>query len=411
MYALLFCFFFVGSLSQWPLRDDGIVNPSTHYQRFRKTEYDDPFFQWWYFWIKDTKTDTHYALMYSYSSSNFNTSGAYVAFCLVNGSTFRGLKTSKYPHEDLAVLKQFDFRLPQHKPTFLVTSIDDNTLHLQGKLTEDHTWVATGFDKQTVIEWDITYHRIYGWFGQPDFEIFDEFDPVIMWNTYTHNSQVEGTITINGEKFILDKSERFRGYGDMNWGGQFPAPPTGDESDLAYAWGWYSACQTNPNPYEDICIIAGTGLTYTGAPFYNMLGQFADIRIGNSTHIGVRWIDVWEGSILQTTLASTNDGKVTAFNVSRSHWVDFTDTFGTAKLPLTQTVHLKTTNYEVMMEFKSKPYEYNRILFPFKESVFSDFEALGATAKVSIWKEGTLIHTWTNKNGGLEFGYQVPINI
>lgn len=52
--------------STFPFRADGIINPPSLYERFRRDEYSDPYFQWWYYWVKDMKTDTHFAFLYMY---------------------------------------------------------------------------------------------------------------------------------------------------------------------------------------------------------------------------------------------------------------------------------------------------------------------------------------------------------
>jgi hypothetical protein len=37
--------------------DYGIIDPSSYYQRYRRSDFSErePFYQWWYFWIKDTE--------------------------------------------------------------------------------------------------------------------------------------------------------------------------------------------------------------------------------------------------------------------------------------------------------------------------------------------------------------------
>lgn len=59
--------------------------------------------------------------------------------------------------------------------------------------------------------------------------------------------------------------------------------------------------------------------------------------------------------------------------VSRN-WVNVTDEYGTAEMPLTQTLHIQTTHTEVQLTFTSQWTDYNRLLFPAAGFVFSDFE-------------------------------------
>lgn len=66
----------------WPFRDDGIVNPDSKYERFRRDEYSDPFYQWWYFWVRDTETGDNWAITYMYVSQDgiFEVFGAGIAW-------------------------------------------------------------------------------------------------------------------------------------------------------------------------------------------------------------------------------------------------------------------------------------------------------------------------------------------
>ena len=76
---------------------------------------------------------------------------------------------------------------------------------------------------------------------------------------------------------------------------------------------------------------------------------------------------------------STNDGEVKQFTVARANWQNFTDEFGTDLIPLVQTITLETTTYKVVLTFTARPQQFARLLYPFEELVFSDFEAIGTS--------------------------------
>ena len=53
-----------------------------------------------------------------------------------------------------------------------------------------------------------------------------------------------------------------------------------------------------------------------------------------------------------------------------------------------------------------------RLIFPLQDELFSDFEALGATATVKVVerkKGGRVLADFTDPMAGLEFGYKAPM--
>ena len=117
------------------------------------------------------------------------------------------------------------------------------------------------------------------------------------------------------------------------------------------------------------------------------MGKFADIRLDKDTHVGVRSIILSPESpedAGHTGLETTNDGYVKNFEVERDDWVEFVDTLGTAKIPLHQKVTIETEHYRTVMDFFSDIGDYNRLLFPHENYIFSDFEALGVDVHVVV---------------------------
>jgi hypothetical protein len=67
------------------------------------------------------------------------------------------------------------------------------------------------------------------------------------------------------------------------------------------------------------------------------------------------------------------------------------DSFGTAEIPLEQSVQIVTGHHVVTVEFFSDLDSYNRLLYPYAGDVFSDFEALGVKAHLVVVQDGITI--------------------
>jgi hypothetical protein len=69
----------------FPFPTKGVVNPGRYYQRYRRSEYPAPFFQWWFFWIRDTATNNHYTFTYAMSSATEpkENGGAFLGFSAI----------------------------------------------------------------------------------------------------------------------------------------------------------------------------------------------------------------------------------------------------------------------------------------------------------------------------------------
>ena len=426
------------------LAKDGIVQPSSYYQRYRRAEFDanKPFFQWWYFTIKDLKNNRYFAFDYSMSDcvKDLTNEGSYVLFAMVdkkNGKNFQ--KYERYPLENFKSERYFDITIKNNQAVdFEIKVIDDDTYHVRGKMRNpSNVWFAEGCDPGIYIEWDLVIHRIYGWYGQQDIENIAKSVGLINWNTYAHDSEVEGYIKINDTTYIIERNEDFRAYCDQNWGVNFPE----GKPSIDFPWGWYHVNAPNSDPSKDLSIIAGIGRhnlataleTGDNSNQLNIpgIGKFADIRLDSDTHIGVRSIimspnsvqDVWTPGFV-----TTNDGFVKIFKLERDNWVDYTDSLGSAKIPLNQKITIETKNYKTVMDFRSKIGEYNRLLFPHEDYIFSDFEALGVNVHVvvsyltekTVYLKWDLFHKFPVKikvyetlrdfwsdDGGLEYGYNV----
>jgi hypothetical protein len=420
---------------RYPLPGNGILNPPLRHQRYRLQEYDrhHAYYQWWYYYIQDFKANRHYAFAYGMTTcresspkENCQYDLTYVMFAMIdNNQTVRFQKYEVYPLANWQVTEEFHVRLYNTTveqallsgmhPLFELYPLDNNRYHLTGHMVHDskNVWLSENIDPNAEIVWDITLERVYGYYAQDIFEIPDEwFKGVIMWNTYAHNSLVHnGKISINGNIQYLDHNNdptkvRFRAYGDGNWGQLMPDDKRHPE-DKNYAWGWYLTHIPNNNPSKDVSVIAGTGKTYTAFPFYTMEGKFADVRINSSLHIEFREVVVYGQKLI-----SCNDGKLLQFNVERTNWTTISDSFGSATIPMNQLTILESDNWLIRQDCRTVYGSYNRLLFPFKSSIFSDFEGLGVNCRLTIKYKVTqqVLIDQDGIQSGIEYGFHYDIH-
>ena len=398
----------------------GIWNPSAVYQRYRNNEYpkNKPFFQWWYYSLKDYKSDRTFAFCYSMSRpvKDPKNTGAYATFALVE----KGRKFHiyyKFPLEKFIAKNHFNVNIADD--LFKIDVISDDHLKLKGKMMNpESVYVAEGVHENVEIEWDIDIKRIVGWYGQKDIEYLTKLTETISWNTYAYDSEVWGKIKIDGQEYLIERNENFRIYCDMNWGAYFPSVKSPKKSQIEYPWGWYYTGIPNSDPKNDFSIIAGVGRM---EPRFKILGimnaKFASIYLkGNK-------IDARFGTVFNskedrgfTFFHPSMDGTTKKFKVERSNWVEYKDKFGSAQIPLEQTVIIETKSKRIIMRYKSTIENYNRLLFPTDGYVFSDFEGLGVTCITEIYekqrnKQFKLVEKYEDRNAGLEYGYKLDIDL
>lgn len=75
-----------------------------------------------------------------------------------------------------------------------------------------------------------------------------------------------------------------------------------------------------------------------GFPFYSMLGEFLDVRIGDTYSLEVVVVGWWEESGFNQSFGLSSDGEVQSFTIQRSKWIPFHDKFGTEIIPLQQVI-------------------------------------------------------------------------
>lgn len=263
----------------------GVVDPEAHFQRFRREMYPQsrPFFEWWYFWVRDESTGMHHAF---YVHSSFcqvdvpcNQSGVFLMAAQVDAN--QGVTWSRYERYNLSSLVAAT--KGQHvevSDAFLLDASDDGSIvRMSGSLRNRAAiYRNVGIDQNVNISWDITLHRQFGWYAQPYEEIPDRITGVIQWNTYAHSSLVEGRVSVGDRDYTFSKNSAYhRAYADMNWGWDFPEAPTSVRRagvddvqplnhharlDFNYSWGWFYAGRPASPTEPEISVIAGCGFSY-----------------------------------------------------------------------------------------------------------------------------------------------------
>ncbi|KAJ3425983.1 hypothetical protein M0812_28430 [Anaeramoeba flamelloides] len=411
---LIVLFFFLYKFAHsGPILDDGFVNPAPFWERFRESDFvkHKPFYQWWYYSLEDFEQKRTFFFVYSFSRcvKNMTNQGSYVLFGSVdhNSQHQHWQIIHKYPLKEFFVNNEFNVSIGNGK--FKLEPISDGVIHLTGKLNDQsHLWYADNIDPNTEITWDLTLQRIQGWYGEPDIEVIDDFVGAIGWNTYAHDSLISGNIQVGNTHYKIEKSKRFRIYGDMNWGEFFPY---GQGRDMA--WGWYNIIIPSDNPSYDIAIIAGNGKTKTGSILGAMDASYCNAKVGLDRQ-GFRHVRGWDNTshaIVWINTAGENE-KLLDFTIDRTNWITITDKLGSSEIPLKQIVTIQSTKWDVSITCTSTQEMYNRLIFPTDGTIFSDWEALGVNAHVVIKKHATgeVIVDKTVDTAGLEFGYKCPIH-
>ncbi len=397
--------------------DDGVVQPGSHYQRYRASEYSSskPFFQWYYYTIKDLTNDRYFALdlSQSFGPQDDTNEGTYIMFSMVDQAAETAFhKYERWDISDWNVSGDFHITIPGSQ--YEIDPVNDDTYHITGGMTApDKVWYADGrldgqaIDPGMAIEWDLTIYRTYGWYGQQDLESDIKDKGLISWNTYAHTSEVEGTITVDGTVYTFSRTPQYRAYCDMNWGENFPS----GTPKIDYMWGWYYAGVPSNDPNGEIGMIAGVGRHDLGGTYGITEGSFADFRLPNGERLSIREMQANkpnpedDGTTLLATAAP--DDSLQSWDIARSEWVLFTDSRGSDLIPLRQIVTIQTDKKRVTMDFQSALEDYNRLLFPHQDYVFSDFEGLGVTAHVTVVNRqtGETIVDFITNDGGVEYGY------
>ena len=157
-------------------------------------------------------TCRQYAFTYSLSLCKGRTAaheckydGIFMQFLSVDHSTKTSFqKVEHFDYEYLNVVQDgtyFHIQVmnPQQPSQVLyeLKPIKDGQYQIYGNMRANspNLWFADKTDNSLQANWNMTIDRIYGYYGQKNFEKPDEkFKGIIMWNTYSHDSKVQGVL-------------------------------------------------------------------------------------------------------------------------------------------------------------------------------------------------------------------------
>ena len=402
--------------------------PQAKDQRSRQADFNEalPFFDWYYVYVRDVQTRRAWAFTYSMSrcgtadaTRDCKYEGAWPGVAVMQPGKPSANYVERFPLDAWsASTSRQEARIVAARSNLSIaaTTDDGSHIHLTGRMaSRAHAWRDQGGLGSQPIEWDLRVTRRAGWFGESWVETpfhLGRLTGAIMWSPYGHMSTVEGTLRIGGERIVLGGDEgRWRAYADSNWGVTMPRPPRGADPVL-FPWGWYYAASPHADPAKDASLICGIGRTdmkLVGVVY----GKLCDIRIGDALRLSL-WSWAFERAGNRTASWASDGGmqSVEAFDVTRGEWAHWRDEYGSARVPMRQSLAIRTKQHEVAIAFSANANATSRLLFPLQDELFSDFEALGATATVRVVerKSGKVLADFTDQMGGLEFGYRVPIS-
>lgn len=387
----------------------GIVNPVEEHQRWYgdKMLYKDVshFFQWWYFFVRDGKGNKICIMLHvTDGQSNSTTDGIYAVVALTTQAG--GFRKSFYDRYELgqgafdgkarASVDVSDGSGLRHA---ISATPSGDSVHITGTLGGRFHWRSEGPDKtdQPSASWNVTLERVRGWYGQELLSPLARALEGIQWNTYAHLSRATGVVIIDGARYEIDDG---RAYADMNWGMRFPGPDAHHPKPPAsYPWTWMYA----PSDSDGYSVIAGTGRVSSWAG--DMEGLWLDAYFGEK-HPALQVIWLKRDGLVHAALSS--DGLGADVQITRGGWVERKDEFGAARVPLQQNLTV-TTSHHVLRMFCSTPESsIFRLLYPHAGATFSDFESVGASARVQLIAKAageTLVDFEEPWNAGVEFGY------
>ena len=100
----------------------------------------------------------------------------------------------------------------------------------------------------TVAVFRVQVHRVHGFYGSEDSEQGNIDGVCAMLSTlFSHDSEVEGTITERGRVYNIKREARFRSYAAGSWGCNMPKAGEGKDP-INYPWSWCWLVVPNENP-------------------------------------------------------------------------------------------------------------------------------------------------------------------
>ena len=418
-----------------PKRLQGVREPPALWQRSREVTWNSSkqFFDWYYIYVRDVEEKRAWAFTYAMSRCGKDAAGR-TDGCKYGGA-WPGFVTMEPGEAAVSYVEQHELaawrasgatqsatilsRTGSTNMTISAPHSDGSVVHLSGTLgTRAAAWRDEGGLGASPISWDLKVARRAGWFGESwveqPFHLGEKMG-AIMWSPYGHMGTVVGSITVRGRTFKLGGDEgRYRAYCDSNWGTHMPRPPPGGEA-IDYPWGWYYAARPSADLKADVSIICGAGRTYMDWLTGSVYGKLCDLRVGAGFRLSL-WS--WTFDRLGKTASWASDSDelqgVESFEITRGGWVNWTDGYGEARVPMAQQLSIVTRKHQISLNFSATRNATSRLVFPSEDTLFSDFEALGAIAAVEVRERklegggaGRVVASFVDDMAGLEFGYRV----
>ena len=419
----------------------GVRDPGAGYQRWRRPRREgDPWFMWYYFWVHDESTRTHWAsaivgVYCSAAEPKCANGGAYLTLLEVpppgSGAEVRTY-AERFPENWLSVSEAqqwLEVRNPDVPPNegrssdakaqaYIRTSPEGQHLRLQVFFSGEaqYFWRSTGGGTAQMM-WDLEFDRIFGWYGQSQLEWGAHLVGVLQWDTYMHRARVTGRIRGPQGAAKPVGGDAVRGYGDSNWGVQMLHPPPGATDWSNYPWGWYVAGARLEGTGEEVSLCAGVGRTYVDPVTGVLQAKFLDVRVGGRVALEAVFVAAekygFRGGL--SNHGGLGRHHVDAFDVARGAWSEVAGT----SLPLQQNLTVSGGFGELRADFEAPPGCYMLLPFPSPDgSNFLDFECLGAKVRAVLRPRpgsdlaaalgGAREFAFETEFGGLEFGLRGP---
>lgn len=410
---------------------DGIWNPSTYYNRYRKDEFSEPFTQWYYYKADNFATHESFATCYfMYWDVSSNLQGIMMLFSYIS------------PSGNIEVA----YKLPIEQVNYIGNYVNfdwGNEGKFSQRATSDSQYVITGlFDNPSLIwnsyithpsysesdlfSWSLTFDRIIGCFSQNDDALSSSG---VLWNSDAFDTTVSGQIQM-GSNLINVGGSNWRGYHDMNWGTSFITPSDDPEDPAKYRWGWIHVTSPSAIPSNDFSLItafADQG-DFLGLPLENQ-AVFASVYNALPERQTINWKTAYADILGLKTVIFEECSYGTSLDcfIDTSYTADdfftYTDNFGDAQVPHHQNVVLEGEFVKIITDIYVDAEDITRLLTPSPQGIYSNFEGLGADAHVKVYRKTykwwdighafpqySLIKDIQNNNAGVEFGYKLPIN-
>jgi hypothetical protein len=365
-----------------------------------------PFFQWWNFLIVDQETGRHWTILYGYTKFDHNpeSSGAAqgdyaaVAFHYRVGSERVAYGDQMVTFNEMKVKNDFDVTIGNS----LLRVVNDDTYQITGKVTSS--------DDET-ISWDLKLDRVHGAYLSQDQEVSAAELCKVVSTLWGYNSAPTGTIRIGSQVFDISNTEksRFRTYAAGSYGCELPS----GEPAVEYPWSWFWIVIPGEfSSSEDISMVGGTGDYQKPIDIH---GGYAILGLSDFEMHALRFAEVLVGNFKLGVQASSTDGAVSHYEVTRSNWATFQDEFGIAQIPLSQKFSFGSKHLDISLDFRSSLDQYFRLPIFLKregkEVVYSDLRAVNVPVSIKIVNKTdsrVLYDAEIETINSLEYAYEAP---